>query len=43
MHKGLWPCDWRPLRVPLGRLFNFHEAKLVDRILRVVVPGANTT
>jgi hypothetical protein len=25
----------------IGRLFNFHEVKLVDGISRLVLPGAN--
>ena len=29
------------LNVPLGLLFNFHEFKLVDKITRLILPGAN--
>jgi hypothetical protein len=29
------------INVPLGLLFNFHEVMLVDRISRLILPGAN--
>jgi hypothetical protein len=31
----------KPLNVPLGLLFNFHEVKLVEGISRLILPGAN--
>jgi hypothetical protein len=31
----------KPLDVPLGLLFNFHEVKLADGIPRFLLPGAN--
>ena len=31
----------RLLDVPLGLLINFHELKLVDGLVRMILPGAN--
>jgi hypothetical protein len=29
------------LDVPVGLLLNFHEAKLIDGLSRLILPGAN--
>jgi GxxExxY protein len=29
------------LDVPIGLLINFHEAKLIDGVSRLILPGAN--
>ena len=29
------------LNVPLGLIINFHEMKLTDGIVRMILPGAN--
>ena len=31
----------RLLDVPLGLIINFHELKLVDGLVRMILPGAN--
>ena len=41
MHKAQWLSDRNLLNVPLALLFSFREFVLVDRILRIVLPGAN--
>jgi GxxExxY protein len=41
IHKAQLLSYMKLLNVPLGLLFNFHEAKLVDGISRLVLPGAN--
>jgi hypothetical protein len=32
----------KPLDVPVGLVFNFHQVKLVDGISRLVLPGVNS-
>ena len=29
------------LDIPLGLIINFHEMKLIDGIVRMILPGAN--
>ncbi|MGA2556659.1 MAG: hypothetical protein ABSG04_10355 [Verrucomicrobiota bacterium] len=29
------------LNVPLGLLINFHEMKVTDGVIRLILPGAN--
>jgi GxxExxY protein len=41
VHKAQLLSYMKPLNVPLGLLFNFHEFKLVDGISRLILPGAN--
>ena len=41
IHKAQLLSYMKPLDVPVGLLFNFHEIKLVDGISRLVLPGAN--
>lgn len=31
----------KQLDIPLGLIINFHEAKLADGIVRMILPGAN--
>jgi hypothetical protein len=41
-YKGLlFDEQLRLLDVPLGLLINFHELKLVDGLVRMILPGAN--
>jgi hypothetical protein len=30
-----------PLDIPLGLAINFHELKLTDALVRMILPGAN--
>jgi GxxExxY protein len=39
-HKAQSLSYVKPLDAPLGRVFNVHEIKLVDRISREILPGA---
>jgi GxxExxY protein len=41
IHKAQVLSYMKLLNIPLGLIFNFHEAKLVDGISRLVLPGAN--
>ena len=41
VHKAQLLSYMKLLNVPLGLLFNFHEAKLVEGISRLILPGAN--
>ncbi len=41
IHKAQLLSYMKLLDVPVGLLFNFHEAKLVDGISRLLLPGAN--
>jgi hypothetical protein len=44
MHRIMGPRlleSMKLLNVPLGRLFNFHDVRLVYRLSRLVLPGAN--
>jgi GxxExxY protein len=41
VHKAVLMSYMKLLDVPLGLLINFHEAKLVDGVNRLILPGAN--
>ena len=41
IHKAQLLSYMRLLDVPLGLLINFHEVKLVDGLVRMILPGAN--
>ena len=42
IHKAQLLSYMKLLDVPIGLLINFHEAKLVDGVHRLILPGANT-
>jgi GxxExxY protein len=41
IHKAQLLSYMRLLDVPIGLIINFHELKLVDGIVRMILPGAN--
>ncbi len=41
IHKAQLLSYMKLLNIPLGLLINFHEVKLVDGIVRLLLPGAN--
>jgi GxxExxY protein len=41
VYKAILMSYMKLLDVPLGLLINFHEAKLVDGVSRLILPGAN--
>ena len=41
IHKAQRLSYMRLLDVPLGLFINFHEMKLVDGLVRMILPGAN--
>ncbi len=41
IHKAQLLSYMRLLDVPLGPIINFHEMKLVDGLVRMIIPGAN--
>jgi GxxExxY protein len=41
IHKAQLLSYMKLLDVPLGLIINFHEMKLTDGILRMILPGAN--
>jgi GxxExxY protein len=41
VHKAQLLSYMKLLDVPLGLIINFHEEKLVDGIVRMMLPGAN--
>ena len=41
IHKAQLLSYMRLLDVPLGLIINFHEMKLVDGLVRMIIPGAN--
>jgi hypothetical protein len=41
IHKAQLLSYMKPLDVPLGLLFNFHQVKLADAVSRLLLPGAN--
>ena len=41
IHKAQLLSYMKLLDVPLGLIINFHEEKLVDGIVRMILPGAN--
>jgi GxxExxY protein len=41
VHKAITMSYMKLLDVPIGLIINFHEAKLVDGLSRLYLPGAN--
>ena len=41
VHKAQLLSYMKLLDVPLGLIINFHELKLIDGVVRVILPGAN--
>src|ERR1043166_2552259 len=41
IHKAQLLSYMKLLDVPLGLIINFHEMKLVDGVVRLILPGAN--
>ena len=41
VHKAQLLSYMKLLDVPIGLIINFHELKLVDGIVRMILPGAN--
>jgi|SRR5580658_4048870 GxxExxY protein len=41
IHKAQLLSYMKLLNVPIGLILNFHEAKLTDGIVRMILPGAN--
>ena len=41
VHKAIAMSYMKLLDVPVGLIINFHEAKLVDGVSRLFLPGAN--
>jgi len=41
IHKAQLLSYMKLLDVPLGLIINFHELKLVDGVVRMILPGAN--
>jgi GxxExxY protein len=41
VHKAQWLSYMKLLDIPVGLIFNFHEVKLTDGIVRMILPGAN--
>ena len=41
IHKAQLLSYMKLLEVPLGLLINFHELKLADGVVRLILPGAN--
>ena len=41
VHKAQLLSYMKLLDVPVGLIFNFHELKLTDGIVRMILPGAN--
>ena len=41
IHKAQLLSYMKLLNVPLGLIINFHEMKLTDGIIRMILPGAN--
>ena len=41
IHKAQLLSYMRLLDIPLGLIINFHEMKLVDGLVRMILPGAN--
>jgi GxxExxY protein len=40
-HKAQLLSYMKLLDIPLGLIINFHEVKLVDGVVRMILPGAN--
>jgi GxxExxY protein len=41
IHKAQLLSYMKLLDIPLGLIINFHELKLTDRLVRMILPGAN--
>jgi GxxExxY protein len=41
VHKAQLLSYMKLLDIPVGLIFNFHELKLTDGIVRMILPGAN--
>jgi GxxExxY protein len=41
IHKAQLLSYMKLLNIPVGLIINFHEMKLVDGIVRMILPGAN--
>jgi GxxExxY protein len=41
IHKAQLISYMKLLNVPIGLIFNFHEVKLTDGLVRMILPGAN--
>jgi GxxExxY protein len=41
IHKAQLLSYMKLLNIPLGLIINFHEIKLVDGVVRMILPGAN--
>ncbi len=41
IHKAQLLSYMKLLDIPLGLIINFHEMKLIDGIVRMILPGAN--
>jgi GxxExxY protein len=41
IHQAQLLSYMKLLNVPLGLIINFHEMKLVDGVVRMILPGAN--
>jgi len=41
IHKAQLLSYMKLLNVPIGLIFNFHEMKLTDGVVRMILPGAN--
>ena len=41
IHKAQLLSYMKLLNVPVGLIINFHELKLVDGVVRMILPGAN--
>ena len=41
IHKAQLLSYMRLLDIPIGLIFNFHEMKLTDGVVRMILPGAN--
>ena len=41
VHKAQLLSYMKLLDIPVGLIFNFHEVKLTDGIVRLILPGAN--
>jgi GxxExxY protein len=41
IHKAQLLSYMKLLNVPIGLIFNFHELKLTDGLVRMILPGAN--
>lgn len=42
IHKAQLLSYMKLLNIPIGLIFNFHEMKLTDGIVRMILPGSNS-